>query len=114
MSHRIPKVNELLKHEVGSVIQRELEMPPGVLVTITRAQTEADLKTVKIFIRVYPESHSEGALDYLRKNSHRLQRILNRRLQMKFVPAFSFYRDKEGDEAEETEYDVEKILDSLK
>lgn len=114
MSNRIPKVNELLKHEVGAAIQRELEMPLGVLVTITRAQTEADLKTAKIFIRIYPENHSAGALDYLRKNARALQRGVNRRLQMKFVPELSFYLDKEGDETEEKEYEIEKILDSLK
>lgn len=114
MSNRIPKVNELLKNEVGAAIRLELEMPRGVLVTIMRVQSESDLKTAKIFVRVYPENHSAGALDYLRKNTRSLQRILNHRLQMKFVPALSFYIDKEGDEVEETEYEIEKILDSLK
>lgn len=112
MSTRIPKVNELLKSEVGVAIRRELEMPRGVFATITRASAEADLKTAKIFVRVYPEDHSAGALDYLRKNARVLQRTLNHRLHMKFVPALSFYIDKEEDKGDDT--DIETILDSLK
>ena len=52
MSDRILKVNELLKQEAGAAIARELEMPHGVLATITRLDAQADLKTAKIFVRV--------------------------------------------------------------
>ncbi|MBI4253217.1 ribosome-binding factor A [Candidatus Uhrbacteria bacterium] len=110
----MPKVNELLRAEVGAIIQRELEMPKGVIVAITRAKTEPDLKAARLFIRVYPEDHSLGALDYLRKNAGALQRALNHRLAMRFVPAISFSLDKETDETLSPEEEVEKILDSLK
>lgn len=113
MSDRLLKVNELLKSEVGAIMQRELEMPKGVIVAITRAKAEPDLKTARLYIRVYPEDHSAGALDYLRKNARTIQRILNRRLAMRFVPAISFSIDKENDESLSDEEDVEKILDSL-
>lgn len=113
MSDRLLKVNELLKSEVGAIIQRELEMPRGVIVTITRAKAEPDLKTARLYIRVYPEDHSAGALDYLRKNARHLQRTLNRRLAMRFVPAISFSIDKESDESLSEEEEVEKILNSL-
>lgn len=113
MSHRIEKVNELLLHEVGAAIQRELEMPPGVLVTITRVDAHADLKIAKIFVRVYPEDHSAGALDYLRKNAGALQSVLNHRLAMTFVPHISFSLDKEEYQPTVQE-EVENILDSLK
>lgn len=113
MSDRLLKVNELLKSEVGAIMQRELEMPRGVIVTITRAKAEPDLKTARLYIRVYPEDHSAGALDYLRKNVRHLQRTLNRRLAMRFVPEISFSIDKEEDVPLSDEEDVEKILNSL-
>ncbi len=109
----MPKVNELLRAEIGAIIQRELEMPKGVIVAITRAKAEPDLKTARLFIRVYPEDHSAGALDYLRKNARLLQRTLNHRLAMRFVPAISFSIDKESNESLSEEEEVEKILDSL-
>lgn len=96
------------------LIRRELEMPPGVLATITRVKAEPDLKTAKIFVRVYPEDHNAGALDYLRKNAGTLQRDLNRRLVMNFVPRISFYLDTATDETLSPEEEVEKIFDSLK
>lgn len=112
-SLRLEKVNELLRQEVGAIIQRELEMPLGVLPTITRAEAESDLKTAKIFFRVYPEDHSLGVRDYLRKHAGTIQHTLNRRLAMRFVPQLSFYIDKQKDTPDE-EMDVEKILDALK
>lgn len=114
MSNRIEKVNELLKQEVGIAIQRELEMPPGVLATVTCVNAQADLKTAKIFVRVYPEDHSAGALDYLRKNAGALQSTLNHRLAMSFVPRISFYIDKEEHNVPTVQEEIEKILDSLK
>ncbi|MEK7122760.1 MAG: ribosome-binding factor A [Patescibacteria group bacterium] len=114
MSDRILKVNELLKQEAGAAIARELEMPHGVLATITRVDAQADLKTAKIFVRVYPEDHSAGALDYLRKNAGALQSALNHRLAMNFVPRISFYIDKGKEGVPTAEEEVEAILDSLK
>lgn len=111
-SLRIEKVNELLKQEVGAIIQRELEMPLGVLPTITRAEAEPDMKTAKIFFRAYPEDHGLGVRDYLRKSAGTIQHVLNRRLAMRFVPRLSFYIDTQKDNPDE-ETDVEKILDSL-
>ncbi|MBI4600057.1 ribosome-binding factor A [Candidatus Uhrbacteria bacterium] len=111
-SLRLEKVNELLKTEVGSIILRELEMPHGVLPTITRVESEADLKTAKIFFRAYPEDHGLGVRDYLRKHAGVIQHALNRRLAMRFVPQISFYIDAKKDNPDDMN-DVEKILDSL-
>lgn len=113
MSERIHKVNSLMKQELGSVILRELEVPKGSLVTVTRVSAESDLKTAKVFVRMYPEQNEESLLEYLKKNTGRIQRTLNRRLEMKFVPQLSFFLDSQQDEEPEKD-DIEDILDSIK
>jgi len=113
MSERIHKVNSLMRQEVGAVILRELEMPKGSLITVTRVTAEPDLKTAKVFVRMYPTLNELTLLEYLKKNSGRIQKSLNRKLEMKFVPQLTFFLDSEN-LGEPEENDVEEILDSLR
>lgn len=113
MSERIHKVNSLMQQEIGAVILRELEMPKGSLITVTRVNAEPDMKTAKVFVRMYPALNELTLLEYLKKNSGRIQKSLNRKLEMKFVPQLTFFLDSEN-LGEPEENDVEQILDSLK
>ncbi len=117
MSDRLPKVNSLIARELGSLFARELELPKGSLATITRVDAESDLKTAKVFLRIYPPQKEKDTLEYIKIAAPRIQRLLNRRLQMRFVPQL-FYRIESEEELlkapTDTRDEVEKILDSLK
>ncbi len=112
-SLRLEKVNELIRREIGSVMLREVEMPKGALATITRVEAESDLKTAKIFLKIFPQQGAKAGLEHIRKRAGAIQHALNRRLAMRFVPQLSFYFDTQKDNPDD-ENDVEKILDSLK
>jgi ribosome-binding factor A len=113
-THRIEKVNELIKREAATALLREIEMPHGTIATIARVQSETDLKTAKIFLTIFPEYRAKEGLEYIRKNAGAIQHALNHRLQMRFVPQLSFYLDTARDAGQEEEGDMEKLFDSLR
>ena len=110
MSYRVEQVNSLIQKDIGSIISRELEMPSGSLLTITRVRTRPDLKTAKIFVSILPDSKTEEVLLYLSKNQKLLQKELAKNLTMKFSPKIEFFLDETEKEANK----IEAILDSLK
>jgi ribosome-binding factor A len=93
MSHRKEKINSLLEQEVGKIILREIDIPPGVLVTVISADATEDLKEAKIMISVLPFDKSQKILEILNKNIYFIQQILNKELRMKPVPKISFKID---------------------
>lgn len=111
-SLRLEKVNALIKRETAAALFREVEMPKGSLATVTRVESESDLKTAKIFLKIFPERESKVGLEHIRKRAGAIQHALNRRLAMRFVPQLSFYIDKQKDTPDDEE-DIDKILDSL-
>ena len=48
MSRRIDRVNELLKREISSILQRDFEWD-GSLVTVNAVEVSRDLKEAKVF-----------------------------------------------------------------
>ena len=51
MSRRTDKVNELLRREIGTTIQRDFEFP-GTIVTVIEVEVTDDLKEGKVWVGV--------------------------------------------------------------
>ncbi|MDP2663983.1 MAG: 30S ribosome-binding factor RbfA [bacterium] len=110
MSKRIEQVNELIQRELGRVILREIDFPPGIMVTITRVETSVDLGQSKVYVSVFPEGKTESALGILARNIYDIQQGLNKRLKMRIIPRIFFAREKETAEAGR----IESLLEQLK
>lgn len=110
MTDRIPKINQLIKKELGQIILRELEVPKDILVTITRVETTPNLNESKIYISVLPESFQNQTLSMLKEKVWELQQFLNKRLRMRPIPKIMFFGEKETIKAGR----VEEILEKLK
>ena len=93
MSQRTEKVDSLLIKEVGDIIARDVEPPKGAMITVMRAEVSPDLKRAKIFISILPENMTGSALKVLKKNNHHIQKAINKKLFMKFVPQLSWEVD---------------------
>jgi len=91
---RIDKVNELLKQEIGKILLTEFEFDPGMMVTVMSADTSDTLETATIWVSVYPEGRSGSALEILNKRIGEIQKLLNKRLALRFVPKISFKLDR--------------------
>ncbi len=111
---RVAQVNELIAHELGLIIARELEFPLGSLLTIVRVSTDAELKHTLVLVSVIPESSSEEVLGILTRERRNLQHLLNRRLAMQFIPSLHFKKMTKEEEKElQEEVEFEHLLDNI-
>ncbi len=110
MTKRIPRVNQLIKKELSQILLREVEFSKGLLATVTRVETSADLNQTKVFISTLPENQNEKVLRLLNRRIYDIQQELNRRLKMKFIPRIEFREEKKTREAGE----VEELLEEIK
>jgi len=106
---RIIKVNELLKQQLGEIIEKELSIKTGVIMTIAKVDTSKDLRYTRMFISVFPETETHYVIETLKKELPRIQKTLFSKLYMKPMPKLSFEIDTTEIEADK----VEKILKDL-
>lgn len=110
MSKRILRVNQLLKKELGQLVLKEVDFPKDVLVTITRVETQPNLKESKVFVSVLPDDKGEEVIALLNRKIYFLQQKINQRLKMKFLPRLIFLLETKTSYAA----DIEEILEKLK
>lgn len=103
MVRRIEQVNDLIREELGVIIDREVEALEQVLVTITRVMTSPDLHYADVLLAVTPYTAEQQALGNFAKQIGSIQRRLNQRLRMRPVPRIRFVIDKEQKRAERIE-----------
>ncbi|MBI4709020.1 MAG: 30S ribosome-binding factor RbfA [Candidatus Portnoybacteria bacterium] len=108
MSHRIEKVNELIRHELGRIILENEDFGTGVLVTIMDVAASDDLLHAKVVVSVFPSNKGERILEILNRHIFGLQQMLNKRLQMRPVPKIRFILDKSEQEAQHLSELMEK------
>jgi ribosome-binding factor A len=110
MSERIKKVNEILKRETGMIVEKEVDLPKGVFLTITKVDTARDLKGSKLYVSVFPEDRTGEVLGILSREIYGIQQVLNRRIKIRYVPKIRFLEDKQLEKARK----IEDILETLK
>lgn len=107
---RITKVNEQLRKLLGEIMERELSLKPGVIMTIAKIDTSPDLRYTRMFISVFPESETHYVSETLKKELAGIQKKLYSKLYMRPMPKLSFQIDTTAQEADK----VEKLLLELK
>ena len=110
MVNRIDKVNSLLEHEIGKIIQRDIFFPNNVLVTLTHVEATANLIEARVYISVFPEAGMDKAVEILKKNVYDIQQKINRKLKMRPIPKIIFAKDKKISKAGR----IEELLSQLK
>jgi ribosome-binding factor A len=93
-SLRHQRVRELLKRQVGEVIQREL--PPGdaPLITVTDIGLAGDMKSATVFVSVVGDSANQRkAIAILIRERARLQSLVARAVILKYTPRLRFVLD---------------------
>ncbi|MEK9186127.1 MAG: 30S ribosome-binding factor RbfA [Patescibacteria group bacterium] len=91
--HRSERVASLIKEELGKILIEELEMPPGVLLTITEVFVTNKLENAKIMVSIYPSSESGKFFEILKKKQGELQFILSRKMNIRPMPRIEFEID---------------------
>jgi len=107
VSHRIQKLNQLLKRELGQLLLKEFDFSKDVLITVTRVETSTDLSQARVYISTVPDFPKITKI--LDNKIYFLQHRLNKRLRMKIVPKIRFLEEKKAGEAAKIEEILEKI-----
>lgn len=107
---RIAQVNELIKEEVGKILFREIEMPEGAVVTVTRVEATPNLQQAKVYISVVPDAKGKETVKGLGKNIYAVQQELNEKLAMRPVPRIQWVLETATAEAQR----IEELLDKIK
>ena len=93
-SHRLLRVRELLKREIGESIRRELPVDQAGLVTVNDVDVTGDLKNATVFISVFGSTEQKKhALDRLQQNRALIQAHVSKNVILKFTPVLKFVTD---------------------
>jgi ribosome-binding factor A len=93
MKHRLERVNELLKRELGDLLNREVSFE-AALVTVQQVDITPDLKHAHVFISVIgSDEQAKAAMAKLHASRANLQRLLSKRVVLKFTPHLHFKLD---------------------
>ncbi len=93
-SHRLQRVRELLKREIGTVIRREVPIQDAGLVSVNDVDVAGDLRSALVFISILgtPEQQKRG-IALLEENRGRIQDLVARAVVLKYFPTFKFVLD---------------------
>ena len=95
MAHRIQRVNNLLRHEISELLQRQVKDPRlGTFIIVTEVSTSPDLKFAKIFVScIASEEEKQETLSVLAAASGFFRRELAKRLDLPRIPELNFQWD---------------------
>lgn len=92
-SHRLQRVNELIKRELGEVILREFTFD-AKLVTVQSVDVTPDLKHAHVFISVIgTDAEARAALAQLHDKRTLVKHEMARRVILKYTPQIHFKLD---------------------
>lgn len=93
-SHRLQRVRELLKREIGEAIRRELPVERAGLITVNDVEVSGDLRHASVFIGILGSAEQQRAgLAMLRKYRVRIQDLIAKAVVLKYTPRLRFVVD---------------------
>ncbi len=95
MSHRIERVNNLIRQEISELLQRHVKDPRlDTLVTVTAVVTSSDLRHAKVFVScISSKEEKQETLNALDGASRFFRKELAKNLRLRYIPELSFHWD---------------------
>lgn len=109
MSHRIDKIENLIKEEISLIFLFKLQNLGSGLITITNVRVSPDLKMAKIYISVFEKEKRDEVLERIKSKTKFIRSELASRITIKFVPELKFFLDDTLDYVEKIEVLIKKI-----
>jgi ribosome-binding factor A len=110
-SKKIAQINELIKRELGTILNRELEVPEGFLITILEVKVTADLREAKVWISIFPFAQAENIFKDLVRKIGYFRHLLGKRLKrFKPLPQINLILD----QTEKRVDDLQQIFEEIK
>jgi ribosome-binding factor A len=93
-SHRLLRVRELLKREIGEAIRKEIPVDQAGLVTVNDVEISGDLRNATVFISILGSPEQQRtSLSLLRQERVRLQELVAKGVVLKYTPRLRFVVD---------------------
>lgn len=111
MTHRVERLNSLLRQEISDLLQRQVKDPRlGSFISITAVEISPDLSFAKVFIsRLGTEAQKRETITVLTAAAGYIRRELADRLKTRKIPELSFRLDESIEKAAR----VLRIMDHL-
>ncbi len=109
MSHRIDKVESLIKEEISLIFLNKLRDPKIGFVTITNVKMSPDLRIAKVYISILDREKREEVFEKINSFNSYIRSELARRIKIKFTPELKFFIDDTLDYVEKIEGLIKKI-----
>tara|TARA_B100000745_G_scaffold238244_1_gene161075 strand:+ start:82 stop:453 length:372 start_codon:yes stop_codon:yes gene_type:complete len=110
-SQRQLRVGELIKQSLGQIFIRDEAKVPSLEtrnITVTEVRMSPDLKNARAYVIPLGGKDTEDAVVRLTEFSHRIRKVLSKKIDMKFLPKVTFVSDKSFDYAEKIEKLIQK------
>ncbi len=90
-THRMEKINNLLKKTLSSIFLEEFERPIDNFITVIAVDTKPDLSSATVIVSALKDE--EEIIQNLNKNSKHIRFILGKRVKLKRTPQLLFKTD---------------------
>jgi len=108
-SHRVDKVEQLIKKEISYILLHKLQDEDLGFITLTDVKVSADLKIAKIYLSVLQKERRDFVLNKINKRLGLIRSELAHRISIKFVPELKFFIDDTLDYVEKIEGLINEI-----
>ncbi|MCL4837955.1 MAG: 30S ribosome-binding factor RbfA [Thermoanaerobaculia bacterium] len=113
MSHRLARVEDLLRVELSELLRREVGDPRARLATIGSIAVSADLRHARIAVSALGnEAEREGAVAALNHARGFLRSRLAGRLRLRVVPDLEFHLDRGAEHSQRISSLLEELGDA--
>ena len=109
MSHRIEKIEHLIKEEISLIFLYKMQDPALSLLTITNVKVSPDLKLVKIYLSVFDKEKRDIVLERVKASTGYIRAELAQRIRIRYIPELKFFIDDTIDYVEKIENLIKKI-----
>jgi ribosome-binding factor A len=97
---RLDRVNQLLKEEISTLLQRELKDPRLGFVSVTEVETSKDLRTAKVFVSVLGgDEQWKASMAALVSARGFVRNWLKHHLDLRVIPDIQFRPDRSMEHA---------------
>lgn len=109
-TRRQKRIGSLLQEALSRILIEELQSVTASVVTVTRIEVPADLKSARIYLSIFGPDDPARILEHLEKRTGFLRKILASTVKLKYNPMLFFLLDP----AAEFNERIDRILQSAK
>ena len=107
-SRRLDKVNELMRREIGTFVQKEFDWN-GTIVSILDVEITEDLKEGRVWEGVVGRMAPDQVLEKLTRNRAMIQKAVSKRVVLRSTPKLTFKHDNSAQRG----VDMVNLLDDI-